>query len=239
MLHLVALSMFIAAAYLLITGINYKKWEMYYYSTPIKISGKFVKEFLGETGMKYYSIFASIVIFIISILFVYLGLNSEDSAKVDSYLSKFKSKSTEQIARERAIKEGKSEFSYVSGGITITENTITEILEEDPNSSEITIDENILISSKGVDQVICSEIKNITKIPFKNIKDSKDEKKSSEVYGEAIQVSSISDSIKKEIIKCLIKNNYKENLKDNWNNQKVNINFTKSKEDNTLIISKL
>ena len=96
-----------------------------------------------------------------------------------------------------------------------------------------------MISSKGVDQVICSEIKNITKIPFKNIKDSKDEKKSLKVYGETIQVSSISDSIKKEIIKCLIKNNYKENLNDNWNNQKVSINFTKSKNYNTLIISKL
>ena len=234
MLHLVALIMFIVAAFLLVTGIYYKKWEMYYYSTPIKISGKIVKEFLGETGMKYYSIFASIVFFVISILFAYFGLNSQDSAKVDSYFSKFKSKSTIQIAREQAIKEGKSEFSYVSDGITIT-----EILKEDPNSSELTIDESILISSKGVDQVICSEIKNITKIPFKNIKDSKDEKKSLEVYGETIQVSSISDSIKKEIIKCLIKNNYKENLNDNWNNQKVRINFTKSKDYNTLIISKL
>ncbi len=231
MLHLVALIIFILSAYLLITGIYYKKWEMYYYSTPIKISGKIVKEFLGETGMKYYSIFASIILFIISMLFVYFGLNSQDSAKVDSYFSKFKSKSTVQIAREQAIKEGKTEFSYVSDGITIT-----EILKEDPNSSELTIDESILISSKGVDHVICSEIKNISKIPFKN---SKDEKKSAEVNAEAIQVYSISDSIKKEIINCLVKNNYKENLKDNWNNQKVNINFTKSKEDNTLTISKL
>ena len=234
MLHFIALIFFILALYLLVTGIYYKKLGMFYNSTPIKASGKIVKEILGEVGMKYYSIFASVLFFIISIFFVYSGLKSQDREAIDSYFSRFKIKSTQEIAREKAIKDGKSEFSYVSDGITIT-----EILKEDPNTSKLTIDEVLLIISKDIDQVICLEIKKITKSPFKEIEVKKDKKNSSEINFEQIQVSNISDSIKKDIIKFLIKNEYKEGLKDNWINKKVNINFTKCEKDNILLINKL
>ena len=232
MLHLCSFIFFMVALYLLVTGIYYKKWKMYYSSTPLKISGKILKEILGEVGMKYYSIISSLIFFIIAIMFFYFGLNYQDKKSVDAYLSKFESKSTIEIAREKAIKDGKSSFTYIDDGVTFT-----EIFEEDPNTSVLLANEIVLIDSKNIDQKLCSELKKITRSPFKDIEFSND-KKTSELDFGLIQISNISDSIKINIKECLIKNKFKEGLIDNWSDGKLKINFTKSKKTNNLILGK-